>query len=275
MNTMMTCQGKLWALDGMDLYFRKDIPGNQKATFVFVHGLAEHCGRYEYVACKLNDFGYGVYRYDNRSHGQSGGVRGYVDDFQLFIDDADLLVEMARRENPGLPVFMLGHSMGGFIAAAYGSKYPGKLKGQVFTGAAVIHLPLFAELRAAGYEAVADQQLPNTLASEVCRDPQVVRAYEEDPLVLKAIYFKLLGETFIRGIDWLAENIANFDAPCLILHGGDDHLVPVASAEWLYANVSSQDKQIKIYPDLYHEILNEYEKDAVLEDIREWVEKHI
>jgi alpha-beta hydrolase superfamily lysophospholipase len=136
-------------------------------------------------------------------------------------------------------------------------------------------LPLFAELRAVGYEAVADQQLPNTLASEVCRDPQVVRAYEEDPLVLKAIYFKLLGETFIRGIDWLAENIANFDAPCLILHGGDDHLVPVASAEWLYANVSSQDKQIKIYPDLYHEILNEYEKDAVLEDIREWVEKHI
>lgn len=85
--------------DGMELFHIKDIPEDPKATIVLVHGLSEHCGRYDYVVQKLSNFGYGVYRFDNRGHGRSGEKRGYLDDFQKFIDDADLFVERAMERN--------------------------------------------------------------------------------------------------------------------------------------------------------------------------------
>ena len=103
----------------------------RKTSWIIVHGLCEHSGRYDYVTAKFNACGYSVYRFDNRGHGRSGGDRGYVNDFNEFIDDAEKIVDMVKKANPKIPVFMLGHSMGGFITAAYGVKYPGRLAGQV------------------------------------------------------------------------------------------------------------------------------------------------
>jgi acylglycerol lipase len=261
--------------DGTELFHIKDLPADPKAIVVLVHGLAEHCGRYDYVVQKLNEFGYGVYRFDNRGHGRSGGKRGYLDDFQIFIDDADLFVDRAKDESPDLPLFMLGHSMGGFITAGYGCKYSGKLHGQVFSGPVIIELPIFDALKQLDVENAPETPIPNSLSALISRDQRVVKDYENDPLVLKETTLKLLTTVFLEGIAWLKENLKHYGYPCLILHGGDDRIVDNGSSIFLSENISVKDKTLKIYDDLYHEILNEAEKDEVLKDIRTWIDKRI
>ena len=243
-----------------------------RAVVVIVHGLAEHLGRYDTVTRELNDAGFTVYRFDNQGHGRSEGERGYLDDFQSFIDDADRLVEKARQENPGLPVFMLGHSMGGFITAAYGVKYPGKLAGQVLSGAAVTVLPLFDAFKTIDFKGEPRVKCPNDLSALICRDKAVVTAYDNDPLVLKETCQSLLGEVFINGATWLMENLPTYDYPCLILHGEGDQIVTPEASRFMFDHIASQDKTLKMYPGFYHEILNELGREEVVTDIVGWIE---
>ena len=270
-----TIEGQLKVAEEVSLYTVKNPVEQPKAAVLIVHGLAEHQGRYEYVVEKLNSFGYCVYRFDNRGHGKSGGERGYLDNFQDFLDDTDKAVEWAKKDHPELPLFMLGHSMGGYITGGYGVKYPGKLAGQIFSGPAVIVLPIFEDLRKIDFDQLPRETMPNSLANLICRDQKVVQDYIDDPLVLKSTTYKLLGEVFIRGAEWLVERMEEYTYPCLILHGGGDQIVTPEASKYLYEHISSEDKDLKIYDDLYHEILNEFEKDAVLEDIRQWIQAHI
>src|SRR5664280_2138450 len=94
---------RLVAGGNIELYVSKNLMENPKAIVIIVHGLCEHSGRYDYVADKFNAFGYSVYRFDNRGHGRSGGERGYVDDFNELIDDAEKIVDLAAQENPKRP----------------------------------------------------------------------------------------------------------------------------------------------------------------------------
>ncbi|QAT39621.1 alpha/beta hydrolase [Clostridium sp. JN-9] len=303
-------EGKFNTFDGIELFYTKDTVDSAKAVIVIVHGLCEHSGRYDYLTKRLNDFGYTVYRFDNRGHGKSGGERGYVENFQDFFKDADKVVDMALKENKGLPVFMFGHSMGGFIAAGYGIKYKNKLKGQILSGAAVIEPPAFKSLKEDGYfEKHPREKSPNLLAKLMCRDKDVVEDYNNDPFVLKETNIKLLGEVFIKGSRWIKdvvedynndpfvlketnikllgevfikgsrwinENIKNYEYPCLILHGEMDRLVKAEASKWMLNNISSSDKSIKIYPECYHEILSEKnEKESVIQDIHKWIEERI
>jgi len=256
---------------GVDLFVAVNRIDAPKAVVVIVHGLAEHLGRYDLVARELNEAGCSVYRFDNQGHGRSGGERGYLNDFQSFIDDADILVEKARQENPGLPVFMLGHSMGGFITAAYGVKYPGKLKGQVLSGAAVTLLPLFEAFKEIDFEKEPRVKVPNALSDLICRDKAVVTAYDDDPLVLKETCQKLLGEVFINGANWLVGKLSEYAYPCLILHGEDDQIVTPEASRYMAGHIASTDKVLKMYPGFYHEILNEFGREEVVADITEWI----
>ncbi len=271
----LTRESRINVDEGVDLFVSLSPVDDPKAVVIIVHGLCEHSGRYEYVASRLNDFGYAVYRYDNRGHGRSGGEPGYVEDFQLFSDDADWIVGLARQEYPNIPRFMLGHSMGGFIAGAYGVRYPGQISGQVFSGPAVIVLPIFAEYESFDFDAEGRTLISNALGDIISRDRQVVQDYADDPLVLKVFSTKLMGEVFIKGATWLMDNMGAYRYPCLILHGGDDQIVLPDASRYLFEHISSADKQLKIYEGLYHEILNEPEKDSVLEDIRQWIEARI
>lgn len=144
-------EGKFSTFDGIELFYTKDVVDCARAVVVIVHGLCEHSGRYGYFTEKLNQFNYTVYRFDNRGHGKSEGERGYVEDFQYFFQDADKVVNMAQEENKEIPVFMFGHSMGGFITAGYGMKYKNKLKGQILSGAAVLEPPAFKSLKENDY----------------------------------------------------------------------------------------------------------------------------
>ncbi len=270
--SVMARERKINTRDETELFVKHNAVDSPKAAVVIVHGLCEHSGRYDYAAAKLNAFGYSVYRFDNRGHGRSGGEQGYLDDYQLYIEDTERIVETVSGENPGLPLFMLGHSMGGFIACAYGVQNPGRLAGQIFSGAAVIFLPIFAEYELFDFDSEAHTPISNELADIISRDTDIVQAYKDDPYVLKQFATKLMGEVFIKGAKWLMSSMDAYEYPCLILHGGSDQIVTPDASHYLYEHVSSKDKEIKIYEGLFHEILNEPEKDTVLDDINNWIE---
>lgn len=263
---------KIKSFDQTELYLVKNLLESPKAVVVLVHGLGEHLGRYEYLTNKLNLDGFSVYRFDHRGHGCSSGARAFYDDFNEIIDDVNVVVELAKNENPTLPIYLLGHSMGGYAVACYGTKYPNKVNGIVMSGGLtrdksglITSVP--TDLNPAMY-------LPNTLSNIISRDSQVVKSYEEDPLVLKEISVGLY-YSLCKGLQWLIENTPNFKYPVLILHGGDDRIVSCEDSSEFYKLIGSSDKELKIYPVLFHEILNDPEKDEVIEDILNWINARI
>lgn len=266
---------RLTAGDNVDLFMSKHILADARAVLVIVHGLCEHSGRYQYVTTTFNNFGYSVYRFDNRGHGRSGGDRGYINDFIELIDDADKIVNRVMLDNPGLPIFMLGHSLGGFIAAAYAVNYPGRLSGQVLSGGALMVQPVLAALEGIDFSETPRAPIVNTLTDRICRDPEVVQAYRADPLNLKEFTTKLMSESLLRGARWLMNRQVDYTCPCLILHGGADQIVTPDASLYFYEHIASKDKKLKIYDGLYHEILNEPEKDIVIKDIHLWLEDRI
>lgn len=257
------------------LYLKKDIPEGAIANIVINHGFAEHLNRYDYVVKKLNAAKIGVYRYDLRGHGRSKGIKGHIDSFMEFANDADRVVDLAKEEYPNLPLFMLGHSMGGFITCLYGIKYPNKLNGQIFSGAAVRRLPQVEGIKGDIFNLIniflPKVKIKNQLSKDICSVAEVVEDYENDTLVLKEATLNFYIQFLVKGTNWIGKNLGNYNYPCLIIHGEKDRIVPMETAMFLYNNIPSIDKEIKIYDNLYHEILNEKEKDKVLLDIINWL----
>lgn len=129
---------------GTKLFFRKNIVPNAKGAVVIVHGAAEHSGRYDYLAKRLNDAGYSTYRFDHRGHGRSARPyvdnaipRGHIDDWSNLVNDVHQFVQIAHQENAGKKVFLFGHSMGSFAVQSYGAKYPGTVAGIVSNGGGI------------------------------------------------------------------------------------------------------------------------------------------
>ena len=261
--------------DGIEVYFKKDLVENPVAKVLINHGFAEHCRRYDYVAKKLNEQNISVYRYDLRGHGRTKSKKGYIDSYMDFIEDADELVDLVNKENSDLPLFMLGHSMGGFITAAYGIIHPEKLEGQIFSGPAVIVANQAKGIKgkALGLASLIFPRVKirNVLSTDICRDKKVVEDYLEDSNNISHASLKLLYEFQIKGVNFIKDNIEKYDYPCFISHGEDDKIISKEASIYLYNNISSKDKEIKIYDNLYHEILNEGERDIILGDMVNWI----
>ena len=269
MENYINCEGEV------KLYYRKDIPEGVLANVIINHGFAEHLNRYDYVTKKLNEAKIGVYRYDLRGHGRSKGLKGHINSFMDFVHDTDRVVNMAKSEFPNIPLFMLGHSMGGFITCLYGINHPNKLKGQIFSGAAVRRLPQVKGIKGDIFNLlnliVPNMKIKNQLSKDICSVTEVVEGYEKDPLVLKEATLNFYVQFLVKGTSWIGKNIEKYNYPCLIIHGEKDKIVPKETAIFLYNNILSKDKEIKIYDDLFHEILNEKEKDKILLDIINWI----
>ncbi len=269
-------EGYLKSYDATNLFYVKDIPKELKGIVIVVHGFAEHLGRYEYLIQRLNNHGYGVYRFDNRGHGNTKGERGHINKFEDFLIDTDTIVEMAKDDYPSLPIYMLGHSMGGFITVSYGVKYKDKLNGQILSGAATalspqvqgIKGPIFLALN----KIIPKFRIKNPITNTLCKDQNVVEKYMKDPLNLKDATLNFYVEFLIKGVKWLNKNMDKYSYPCLILHGSDDKIVSSKASENFYNTIQSSDKKIIIYDGLYHEIMNEKTRDVVIDDICTWLD---
>ena len=257
--------------DGVCLYMEKHLVDNPKSTIIIVHGLGENQGRYEWVTKQLNSNGYSVYRYDHRGHGRSGGKRGYAKHFSVIINDLDEIVDYVKKEEK-TDVYLLGHSMGGFIVNNYGSHHSDKLKGIISSAAPGIILNMVKILTKVPFKLIGWVDYKNALGGALSHDPQIPVDYENDPYNLKKFKIRLLGTMFIEGVKDLQANIKNFSCPVLYLHGKDDTIVEYESTEWLYANNPVEDKSLVLYDGMYHEILNEVEKEKVMNDILKWLE---
>lgn len=259
--------------DNTKLFYVKDIPDNPRAIILIVHGIAEHSKRYEYVKNKFLIENYGVYRFDLRGHGKSEGKRGYVHSFKDFIKDVDTIVDLIKSENPDLPLYILGHSMGGFITACYGIAHGDKINGEILSGAATGKVKLSLKLKSIRFPYILQGRVPNNLYNFISKNPKVVENYIKDKLVLKYTTARLNLQIVDKGVKWIKNNIKSYKLPCLILHGQDDHIVSSSCSTNFYNNIESKDKEIKIYKGLYHEILNEDCKDHILNDIFCWLNK--
>lgn len=258
------------SFDGTRLFLRQEMPERPEAVAVIVHGLCEHQGRYDYVAQKLLAGGIGVLRFDHRGHGRSEGKRIFYADFNDLLDDVNVFVDRAHAEHPDLPVFLIGHSMGGFAVTTYGMKYPGKVRGIVASaGVTRMNTPL-----AAPPGMPPEDYFDNALAGGICSDPAVVAAYNSDPLVEKRISYGLM-YALAAGVQWNREHSTQFVDPVLLLHGADDPLVAEKDSRDLFGAIASQDKSLRIYARLLHEIFNEPARDAVIGDAIGWMQQRV
>lgn len=267
------------AKDNLNLVCCKNEIENPKAIVVIVHGFAEHMGRYEHLVKRMNDEGVSTYRFDNRGHGKSQGKRGHVENYMDFVSDANLVVDIAKSENPGKFIYMMGHSMGGFITLLYGITYPDKLSGQVLSGAASYYNDSVKGLKGIFIKLVnsikTDFYIKNDLSADISRNPVVVERYRQDNLVFEKATVGLYYQFLMTGTDYLVKNLSKYEYSCLILHGASDKIIPKEASVNLYESINSKDKSIKIYPGLYHEILNEKERDDVLDEIFKWIKERI
>ena len=258
---------------GTKLYLKKETAADNKAVIVIVHGLCEHQGRYDYFAEKLHEVGIGTYRFDHRGHGRSEGEETFYSDFNELLDDTNVVVDMAIEENPDIPVFLLGHSMGGFTVSLYGAKYPDKkLRGIITSGALVKDNGKL--ITSVDRNLDPHTKLPNELGSGVCSVKEVVDWYGKDPYNTSTFTTGLC-YSICDGLDWFADKMKDFAYPVLMMHGEKDGLVSVQDTMDFFATAASKDRQMKIYGGLFHEILNEYCRDEVIADVIAWMDYRI
>lgn len=257
------------SFDGTKLFLNKEVSNNAKAVCVIVHGLCEHQGRYDYLAGKFHKAGIDTYRFDHRGHGLSEGEATYYHDYKDMLKDVNTVVDLAIAENPELPIFLLGHSMGGFAVSLYGAKYPDKgLKGIITSGA----LTYDNQGLITGVPKDLDphQKLPNELGGGVCSVAEVVDWYGKDPNNRKTFTAGLC-YAICAGLEWFKKAGKTFSYPVLMMHGEADGLVSVRDTYDFFQTAASKDRQMKIYGGLFHEIFNEYCRDEVIQDAASWI----
>ncbi len=250
---------------------------NIKAVVTIVHGLHEHSGRYRHVAEYLVQHGYAVRTFDLRGHGKSQGKRGYTPSFDHFLDDLEIFLNHTRKWQPDKPLFLLGHSMGGGIVTYYVISRNPKLTGVLLTGAAIKTSNDFSPMliRISKWIGKLFPKLATIKldSNYVSSDPKVVERYKTDPLNYNGGTIARTGAEIIRANREIQSSMESFSLPVLIMHGTFDRLTDPEGSVQLYNRAASRDKELKLYNGFYHEILNEPEKEKVLEDIVAWLEK--
>jgi alpha-beta hydrolase superfamily lysophospholipase len=252
------------------------LPEGTKARGVvlLVHGLGEHAGRYDKAAARFNSWGFAVRGYDQYGHGESGGVRGALPQPSRLLGDLADLIESSRKRHPGVPLVLLGHSMGGLIAASYVSRTPQVVDGLVLSS------PLLATRLSPVQKlllAIVPRLAPNLAVSNgvdvnfLSHDPEVVQAYRRDPLVHDRISGRLARFLAEEAVDVRA-NAARWKVPTLLLYAGDDRIVDPQGSRAFAAAAPANLVNSRCFDGLYHEIFNERDAEPVYEALKEWLD---
>jgi alpha-beta hydrolase superfamily lysophospholipase len=252
-----------------DERFFREWPAAQPGAAVgLVHGLAEHSGRYEHVAARLNGAGYAVVAVDIRGHGRSPGWPGDVTGVDDWVADTKALLERARAAADDRPLFLMGHSLGALIAGAYVTRAGGDgLAGLVLSGLAVLAGSILLE-------SMGDPEGQGIPSTSLSRDPEVQRAYDDDPLVFAD---RVPAESTAASLEAAIEvyqGAGSITLPVLMFHGAEDGIADPDGAREFFESLGSDDKQLRVYECLRHETMNEPERDRVLDDLVAWLDEH-
>jgi alpha-beta hydrolase superfamily lysophospholipase len=235
---------------------------------VLSHGYGEHIGRYEHVASALVARGAAVYGPDHLGHGRSDGDPVLVTDFERVVDDLHRVVELARERHPGLPVVLVGHSMGGLIAVRYAQRHRDDLTGLVLSGPAV-------GLSVVIVDWLAAPELPDDPidVAVLSRDLSVGEDYANDPLVWHGGWKRPTLEAFVAADTAIAAGGGFGDLPTLYAHGEADELVPMAVARPVVEGLAGSDFTERIVPGARHEIFNETDRDETIGAVADFAER--
>jgi alpha-beta hydrolase superfamily lysophospholipase len=246
-----------------------------RGVVIIVHGLGEHAGRYDHVARQLNSWGFAVRGYDQCGHGESGGLPGSLPtDTRLLDDLADIVDSTRSRMEKSTPLIVLGHSMGGLVAARFASLGLRPLDGLVLSSPAL-------DPGLSGFQKLLVAVLPNLVpnlrvgngldASFISHDPKVVAAYRADRLVHDRISARLARFIATAGPATMAE-AGQWKIPTLLMYAGDDRLVKPQGSRDFAAAAPQKLVTTVCFDGLYHEIFNELDARPVFDTLRQWLD---
>jgi alpha-beta hydrolase superfamily lysophospholipase len=278
-------EGRREIASGQSAYWQAWLPADAaRGIVVIVHGVHEHSARYAHVGFRLAAAGFAVYAADHRGHGRSDGRRANIERMALIVNDLTSFVQFAVARHAGLPMFMVGHSLGGLIALHWATE-PWTtesgiaLDGLVVSGPAVeVTVGSALQRRLAGMLSalVPDLRVAAINADQkISRNPEVVRAYREDPLVDHGKIKARTGAEILVTMESLPARLPRLSVPLLLLHGTDDRICALTGSTMVHDAVSSPDKTLRRYQGLYHEVFNEPEREAILTDLVSWLDQHL
>src|SRR5436309_707753 len=264
--------------DGLTLFVRSWRPdGPARAVVALVPGFNSHSGYYAWPAQQFAASGVAAYAVDLRGRGRSDGERFYVQKFADYVSDVAALVTLAKSREPGLPLYLLGHSAGGVVACIYTLEHAGAVSGLICESFAhEIPAPDFALAVFKGLSHLAPHahilHLKNELFS---RDPGVVQAMNEDPLIAHETQPTQTLAEMVRADERLKREFPQITLPVLILHGTADKATNPSGSQHFYDAAGSRDKTLKLYEGHFHDLLNDHGKEGVMADINGWIAAHI
>lgn len=277
---MIHSEDRFTGIGGRSIYWQSWAPeSTPRALLLVSHGLGEHSARYRSLARYFVGHGYALAALDHNGHGYSEGIPGFVAAFDDYVADLARFHAILVQRYPDVPVFLLGHSMGGLIGGCYLLGAQDRFRGVILSGVAI---------RTAEHPGPVLQALIRLLAvvtprlgltgldpAGISRDPAVVREYTDDPQVYHGKLTARLLSEFFSAMATLEGKAGTLELPMLVMHGGEDSMVSPEGSRLLHTAASSDDKTLKILPGLYHEIFNEPEKDEVLRAVLDWCEERL
>jgi len=251
--------------------------GNPRAIMILVHGFNAHSGYMEWPGEQFSKNGFASYALDLRGRGNSEGERFYVEELSDYLGDVDMLVEIARAENPGLPVYVLGHSAGGVISSSYVFQHQDKIAGLVCESFAFdVGLPHLVQLALEGIGKLLPHVHVFSLKNaDFSRDAAHVDRMNNDPLIHKESQPAETARVMLLAAETLKGNMPEFKVPVLIIHGTDDKATRPAGSQYFYDHAGSEDKTLKLYEGHYHDLLADIDKEKVMADIQSWLDERI
>lgn len=269
--------------DGQYLFCRYWKPSGTPKALIFVsHGAGEHCGRYDELAQMLKGLDMMVFAHDHVGHGQSEGERMVVSDFQVFVRDVLQHVDTVQKDHPGVPVFLLGHSMGGAISILAAAERPTHFSGMVLISPLVLASPESASTFKVLAAKVLNLVLPNMSlgridSSVLSRNKSEVDLYDSDPLICRAGVKVCFGIQLMNAVSRVERAMPKLTLPFLLLQGSADRLCDSKGAYLLMESSRSQDKTLKMYEGAYHVLHKELPEvtNSVLHEINVWVSHRI
>ena len=267
--------GSFLGTGGVEVFRQAWLPGGEpRAVVALAHGASEHSGRYAWVGEQLAARGIATHALDHRGHGRTG-KGAYIDRLDRAAADVGLLIDHAQAAHPGIPVFLVGHSVGGTISIVHALSGQERLAGLALSAPLAALEAAPAPLRLAGrvLSVIAPHVGVVDIDSEaVSRDPEVVRDYDADPL---NHHGKLPARTVAELAGWIdrfEQEVPRLTLPLLVMHSPLDRLTPYRGGRMVHDRASSQDKTFITYDELFHELLNEPEREQVLGDLADWID---
>lgn len=272
--------GKFRGTNGLELYCQSWNPEEEpKALLVLVHGLGEHSDRYQHVVNHLVPQGMAIHTFDHRGHGRSAErPLAHVNSWSEYLGDLDAFITMVRQQAPDLPLFLMGHSMGGLIVLEYALDHPEGLQGVIASGPPVGDVdasPILLFIGRILSRILPSFALETGLNTEaISRDAAVVKAYQEDPLVTGKASARFSTE-FTSAMERVRARATEFRLPLLIVHGGADTLVPEQGSRAFFERVPGPDKERIVYEGGFHEPHNDIQHEQLTGDLQRWLEDRI